>query len=190
MFKRTLIVFAAAVLVFTGSIAIAGDVPPQVKAVVPDLQEHANEAVIVNAVKAANQKQLSQGEIKSQDDEWKASTGVTEFQKQFLSNQTANRLKEIQTMAGHEHAAGVFAEIFVMNNQGLIVGMSNKTSDYWQGDEAKFTESFAGGKGAVHFGDVEFDDSAQVYLIQVSVPVMDGGAAIGAVTFGVNMDAL
>jgi len=50
--------------------------------------------------------------------------------------------------------------------------MTNKTSDYWQGDEAKFTESFKGGSGAVHIGDVEFDQSAQAYLVQISVPVM------------------
>jgi len=37
---------------------------------------------------------------------------------------------------------------------------------------------------------VEFDDSAQAYLVQISVPVMDGGSAIGAITIGVNLDEL
>ena len=39
-------------------------------------------------------------------------------------------------------------------------------------------------------GDVEFDESAQAYLVQVSVPVMEGGSAIGAITIGINLDEL
>ncbi|WP_197466328.1 MULTISPECIES: hypothetical protein [unclassified Oleiphilus] len=77
-----------------------------------------------------------------------------------------------------------------MDNQGANVAMTNKTSDYWQGDEAKWQESFKDGAGAVHIGDVEFDESAQAYLVQVSVPVMDGGTAIGAITIGINLDDL
>ena len=66
--------------------------------------------------------------------------------------------------------------------------MTNKTSDYWQGDEAKFKNSFNQGKGAIFVDEVEFDDSAQAYLVQVSVPVMDQGKAIGAITFGIDVD--
>jgi hypothetical protein len=68
--------------------------------------------------------------------------------------------------------------------------MTNKTSDYWQGDEAKWQESFKDGAGAVHAGGVEFDESSQDYLVQISVPVMDSGKAIGALTIGVNLDFL
>jgi hypothetical protein len=67
--------------------------------------------------------------------------------------------------------------------------MTNKTSDYWQGDEAKFQKSFNGGAGQVHVGDVKFDESAQVYQVQISVPVTDGVKAIGAITIGVDLDA-
>jgi hypothetical protein len=66
--------------------------------------------------------------------------------------------------------------------------MSDKTSDYWQGDEAKFIKSYSGGKGAVFVDEVKFDNSTQAYLVQVSVPVKDGDKAIGAITFGINVD--
>jgi hypothetical protein len=66
--------------------------------------------------------------------------------------------------------------------------MTDKTSDYWQGDEDKFIESYKNGTGAVHIGDIKFDDSAQVYLVQVSVPVKDGDTVIGAVTIGIDVD--
>ena len=38
--------------------------------------------------------------------------------------------------------------------------------------------------------EVEFDDSAQAYLVQVSVPVKDNGKVIGAITFGVDVDKI
>ncbi len=82
------------------------------------------------------------------------------------------------------------AEIFVMDNQGANVCMTDKTSDYWQGDEAKFKNSFSDGNGAVFVDEVEFDDSTQTYLSQISVPVMENGKAIGAITFGVDIDQL
>ena len=61
-----------------------------------------------------------------------------------------------------------------MDNQGANVAMTDKTSDYWQGDEAKFKKSYHNGKGTVFVDEVEFDDSSQAYLVQVSVPVKDG----------------
>ena len=77
-----------------------------------------------------------------------------------------------------------------MDNQGANVAMTDKTSDYWQGDEAKFKESYNNGEGAVHISDVEFDDSTQAYLVQVSVPVKDGDAIIGAITVGIDVDRI
>lgn len=47
-----------------------------------------------------------------------------------------------------------YAEIFVIDYQGAIVVMTNKTSDYWQGDELKFEKAFNQGQGQVFVGDV------------------------------------
>jgi hypothetical protein len=52
----------------------------------------------------------------------------------------------------------------------------------------KFKKSFNGGSGAVFVDEVEFDDSTQAYLVQVSVPVKDGDAVIGAITFGIDVE--
>ncbi len=70
------------------------------------------------------------------------------------------------------------------------VCMTDKTSDYWQGDEAKFKESYKDGQGALHVSKVKFDDSTQTYVVQVSVPVVDGSEIIGAITIGVDVDKI
>ena len=87
---------------------------------------------------------------------------------------------------------GTFTEIFVMDAKGLNVGQSDVTSDYWQGDEAKWQDTYSNGKGAVHISELEEDDSTQTLQSQVSVTVVDpdSGEAIGAVTFRVNVENL
>lgn len=139
---------------------------------------------VVAAVKAQNAKGMSLADIQAMDAKWKGHAGVADYMAALMDSALGKHLKGIQATEAY------YSEIFVMDNQGANVAMTDKTSDYWQGDEAKFKNSFAGGKGAVFVDEVEFDDSSQAYLVQVSVPVMDGGKAIGAITFGIDVDKI
>src|SRR3546814_1455058 len=78
-----------------------------------------------------------------------------------------------------------------MDNRGLNVGQSDVTSDYWQGDEAKWQKSYQGGADAIFVDEVEMDESTQTFQSQVSMPIVDPatGEVIGAITVGVNVDA-
>jgi hypothetical protein len=79
-----------------------------------------------------------------------------------------------------------------MDAQGLNVAASGITSDMWQGDEAKFQKTYSVGADASHFGDVELDESSRRYQAQISLTIVDAasGAAIGAVTVGIDAEAL
>ncbi len=140
------------------------------------------DAVIVKAVKAENAKGKTLENIKATDAKWKAHAGIADYMQAIMNSECGKYLQKIQ------NSAPFYAEIFVMDNQGANVAMTDKTSDYWQGDEAKFQKSYNGGAGAVFIDDVEFDDSTQAYLVQISVPVKDGGNVIGAITFGIDVD--
>jgi hypothetical protein len=148
------------------------------------LAQYGTDTVVVKAVKAKNGKGETLDQIKELDAKWQASAGIADFMKELMESECGKYLQNVQTSAPY------LAEIFVMDYQGANVAMSDKTSDYWQGDEPKFTESYKGGAGAVHISDVKFDDSTQTYMVQVSVPVKDGDKAIGAITFGVDVDKL
>jgi len=140
--------------------------------------------IILKAVKEQNAEKLSLDQIKEKDAKWKATPGIDDNMKTLLENDCAKFLKELTA------ENSFYAEIFVMDNQGANVAMSDKTSDYWQGDEAKFKKSYADGKGAIFVDEVEFDESTQAYLVQVSVPVKTEDVVIGAITFGIDLDAL
>jgi hypothetical protein len=167
-------------------LVLAGEKAPQevVDLANSKLAEIGKDSVIIAAVKAENAKSKTLDQIKDMDKKWKATAGIADFMKALMESECGKRLADIQNSAPY------FAEIFVMDNQGANVAMTNKTSDYWQGDEAKFKKSFNGGSGAVFVDEVEFDDSVQSYLAQVSVPVIDDSRVIGAITFGIDVDKI
>ena len=86
---------------------------------------------------------------------------------------------------------GIITEIFVMDDKGLNVAQSEVTSDYWQGDEAKFQKSFGVGPDALFVDKPEKDESTQKLQVQASFTLKDEtGKPIGAVTVGINIDDL
>ncbi|MEZ5649194.1 MAG: hypothetical protein R3E87_01440 [Burkholderiaceae bacterium] len=147
-------------------------------------QEWAANPVLIEAVLAQNAKHVPLTSIQDLDAKWQATPGLADFMMPILDNPAAAELYKLEANAGY------VVESFVMDDQGALVAATNKTSDYWQGDEDKFTESYKGGNGAVHVSAVKFDASAQKHLAQVSLPIMKDGKAIGAITLGVDVGAV
>jgi hypothetical protein len=174
--------FLSGIVILCSVSVSAESFPSGVNELVPLLKTWGEDPVIISAVEAQNQSGLTLDAIKSRDEKWRATDGIDDHMKLLMNNAAAKRLLEL------EKTQPYFFEIFLMDNQGANVAMTNKTSDYWQGDEAKWQASFNKGKGGVHFSNVEFDESAQDYLLQISVPVMQNGAALGAITVGINLD--
>ena len=146
---------------------------------------------VIQAVKAQNAKHagLSQADIDSMDKDWRAQTDASSkpMIDAVLANALSGFLRQQQDAAG-----GLVTEVFVMDNHGLNVGQSEVTSDYWQGDEAKWQKTFQAGADAIFIDEVEMDESTQTFQSQVSMSIVDPatGEVIGAITVGVNIDAL
>ncbi len=138
----------------------------------------ANESALVDAVLEQNRKQMSGDSIRSIDRAWIAGGEVNGLPAKLSSNSCARKLRALMAQSsGYE-------EGFVMDDQGALVCMTQRTSDYWQGDEAKWQRSFNEGRGGILVGKPKFDDSADMMLSQISVPIMQDGRAIGAITVG------
>jgi len=133
----------------------------------------------IDAVKAQNAKNVTLEQIQKDDNLWIAGKDDA-LVRQITTGPCAEHLRQLAAAAG-------FGETFVMDNQGALVCSTEKTSDYWQGDEAKWTRAFAEGKGSTFIDRLRFDDSAKQNLAQISVPIMDGGRAIGVITAGVTI---
>jgi hypothetical protein len=184
--KRITVIAVMCLVVASFGMAFAGEKAPQevVDLANSRLAEIGNDSVIIKAVKAANAERKSLSSIQKLDAKWKGKAGVVDYMQALMDNACGKYMRDMQ------NAMPYIAEAFVMDNQGANVCMTDKTSDYWQGDEAKFKNSFNGGSGSVFVDEVEFDDSTQTYVSQVSVPVVDGDKVIGAITFGVDIDQM
>lgn len=178
------VLFLALFLLGTGGLfAQINEIPKHLKQFTNDvLVPFGKNDVIVREVAEQNEEDISLEEIQRRDQEWRRTAGVNDFMLDLMSNEIALELLNL------ESDYQFIVEAFVMDNKGALAGLTSKTSDYWQGDEAKFTETYDGGRGAVHYGEVEFDSSSSEIVIQVSVPVSTTAEAIGAITFGISLD--
>jgi hypothetical protein len=146
---------------------------------------------LIAAINAQNVEHanLSQGEIDALDLDWRAQAkeGGGPLISKLMDRPVSGWLRDQQAAT-----AGFVTEVFVMDNKGLNVAQSEVTSDYWQGDEAKWKETYGNGGGSYHISEVEFDDSTGFYQSQASLPITDPstGELIGAITFGINVQSL
>jgi hypothetical protein len=146
--------------------------------------------IVLDTVKSQNAShaKLSPEEVKKLDTQWRSE--IDKAEKPLINSVLNNALSKF--LAEKKDASkGLITEIFVMDNKGLNVGQSDITSDYWQGDEAKWQKTFLAGKDAVFVDEVEKDESTQRLQSQISIPIVDAdGTVIGAATFGIDVTLL
>lgn len=156
-----------------------------------ELQHISTDPVIINAINAQNAQHahLSQHDIQQLDKKWRTEIGQSDMPmiQSILDSSASQKLIEIQNRSN-----GKITEIFVMDNRGLNVAQSAITTDYWQGDELKWQNTYLKGVGVLDVSDIEKDESTQVFQAQISYTIAEPSSeqAIGAVTIGVNVDAL
>jgi HAMP domain-containing protein len=63
-----------------------------------------------------------------------------------------------------------FGEAFFTDSKGFNVGLTNPTSDFVQDDEGWWQDAW---KDGISIGDVEYDDSAGIWSIEISVRIDD-----------------
>jgi hypothetical protein len=144
----------------------------------------ANEAV-VRAVRRHNERKLTPEQIAEIDEEWTNGADSIPIKKSLEENEVGRYFK---SMIDFNEA--IYSEAFLAGANGANVAAYPATTDYWQGDEAKWIEAYAGGRGEVYIGSIEFDESSRTNAIQISVPVMDEGRAIGVLIVGVKLTYL
>jgi hypothetical protein len=101
-----------------------------------------------------------------------------------MGNELSAFLRGIKAASG-----GVITEIFVMDNVGLNVGQTNGTGDLMQGDEAKWQKTYQVSANAVFIDAVEEEDGINISQVSLTV-ARPNSARLGAITIGINVDAL
>ncbi len=129
---------------------------------------------------------LTAEDIDTLDQRWRQEKlrGAGDLMSSKLDNELSAFLRGVKAASG-----GVITEIFIMDNKGLNVAQTDPTGDYMQGDEAKWKKTYGKSGMAVFIDEVEEDGGMNI--AQASLTVTHGnGARVGAVTIGINVDAL
>src|SRR3989449_8704523 len=87
-----------------------------------------------------------------------------------------------------EASGGLITEAFVSAAQGEKVAFAEKTTSYIHKGMPKFDVPFT--SRSAWQGRPEFDESAQTYQIQISVPVLVDGQPAGALVVGISLSQL
>ncbi|MDO6965952.1 hypothetical protein [Rhizobium alvei] len=176
--------------------AMAEPPKPDVKAliteaVIKDIQGFLKNDIVTVAIDAQNKRlsKLTQAEIDAADKQWVEEREADDkpLIAATLSNPLSVYLNRIQG-----RSLGLYAEIFIMDQNGLNVGQSSITKDFWQGDEDKFQKTFQVSKDAIFIDEAEWDDEAKIWRAQVNFTLTDpsGATPIGAATVELNLTEL
>ncbi len=159
------------------------------KIMLPWLQKIRTNKDILAAVSQQNSANKSKpvNQLQQIDQQWQLAFTVnnTNFSKTVV-NQTVSGLLGQYTASSKD----LLAEIIVMDERGYNVAISSMTSDYWQGDEEKFTEVFNKSAESLHFDKIKYDASSRRFQVQLSAPLVhpQSQKVVGVVTLGVDID--
>lgn len=145
--------------------------------------------VVFLALEASNARYaaLDQAGIDALDKQWRAEREVEDqpLITAVLSSPLSSYLTRIQS-----DSQGLFSAIFVMDATGLNAGQSAITSDFWQGDEAKWQKTFQVGPDAVFIDEIEINEDTGAEIAQLNLSIAQDGKVVGAITVDVNMTEL
>lgn len=161
------------------------------KDVIESVSEWLSNPIVALSISTQNSLRgsLSQAEIDALDQQWRKEREAAD---KPLISATLSAPLSIYLLRVQAGSLGLYPEIFVMDANGLNVGQSAITGDFWQGDEAKFQKTFPNGPDAVFIDEAEFDEGLKIWRAQLNMTISDpaSGRPIGAATVEFNLNEL
>jgi hypothetical protein len=133
---------------------------------------------VVQAVKTQEAAPLPMERVTAIDEAWQRGEDPEGLASALAMNECSLAL---QTLVS---ANPGYAEAFVTDDRGVLVCMSQRTNDYFQGDEESWKRAFADGAGGVFVSKLEHDASINLDVVYLSVPIKSAGKVIGVLIVG------
>lgn len=159
---------------------------------ITDMEEFFSESAVVDAVILANGEYSKLSDIdkyiEEQDKEWarQPKGAVTPFMKRLINNKLSERLREKIKFYKKKSNYPVYGELFVTNKYGANIAQTDKTSDYYQADEAWWREAKQKG---LYLGNVSYDESSGVYSTDIGMSIKDkDGNFVGVAKAVLNIE--
>lgn len=182
-----LLVLMASVPIATSAFELSEKMKKNLQTDIKVFQKWVKMPLFVNSVLEQNSKNIELSEIKKWDRDWIANFKEKKVDNPLMEKVLFHPLGEWLRKQNRERN-GRYPEAFLVDNQGAVIAASQLTSDYWQGDESKWILVFSDKKeGAIVVGTPEYDESSRSMAVQVSIPVLNEGIAIGVLIVAVHV---
>lgn len=141
----------------------------------------ASPSIIQNIEQANASNKLTQERIDQIDQAWINNTPSAQAaMNSVMGNPTSDFLRKINRLYPE------YLELFLIDRKGCVTAANLPTSDYWQGDEAKWQKIINGDHTDYFIDQVELDESVQAYVHHYSMPIKDlNDQLIGVLVVGI-----
>ena len=157
--------------------------------IIENIKEKINTNVTLISIEAQNERynDINQNTINKLDEQWKRERELEDqpLIASVMSSPLSIYLTQIQASN-----LGLYAEIFVVDANGLNVGQSSITSDFWQGDEDKYKKTFLVSKNAVFIDEPEYNEETKTWRTQVCFTISKDNTPIGVAIVEFNLTEL
>ena len=173
---------AALSALFLGATGFSQSLPAEIKAnldnKIKQLQSWSADPAIVAAVKAHNTNMSAEDKAMT-NEQWSKLTVLDPYVRSFTKNPLGAYLK---TKKDEQ-----ISECFVSGADGTKVAFLAKTTSWSHADKDKHKVPMS---GKTYIGPAALDESTGLQEIQVGLPVLDNGKAIGSVVVGISVSKL
>jgi methyl-accepting chemotaxis protein len=125
--------------------------------------------VLIDQVKEANSSYEAGTDIKGSildlDKRWVAAADNDQLITSRLNNPAAEELQQYRNSFPDN------VEMFVTDKYGAVVAATNRTSDFYQADEAWWQAAWNNGQGAISIGEPLYDETNKSFSINIAVPL-------------------
>jgi hypothetical protein len=182
MRKRTLLIWSVTGFMMLNAVAFGQSLPPDIKTKVEvklrQLQAWSTDPAVVSAVKAHNVSPPAEDKAMT-DAKWTQLTVLDPYVRSFSKNPLGAYLKSKKD--------DQIAECFVSGADGTKVAFLSKTTSWCHAGKDKHKVPMS---GRVYVGPMALDESTGQQLVQVGLPVLDGGKPIGSIVVGLAVAKL
>lgn len=127
---------------------------------------------VVEALKKP-QKEINPAETSRLDNRWASLPETSEPLRSILTNPVSKRFRQLA------EGDPTVSEILLTDRYGQLLAATRRTEDFYQRDEDWWRDTWNNATGKIVLTPVHFDKSANVWCIDICVPVRDGQQVIG-----------
>jgi len=144
------------------------------------IQNIAGDKIVVASVVQHNNKKLAFEEILRRDRLWQKNDHLVEFKESLISSDVGQFVETIKNSKSY------YTEVFIADDRGALVSAYPLTSDYWQGDEEKWSTIARDGWPS-YVSAITFDESSESNIVHLAVPVRNHQKVVGVLVVGIRL---